>query len=204
MICHLLSQLMRTYLWLWSCNKHFGFGSNLVLSTDSSRVSSSLVYFRNFRSLRFRCLIILLILEFISLDYIGFYAFRGSQMKMWYESVYKNKQDVLERTNLPTFLTLFKNVICIKTSVCPSITLVGNSVSILKLSHIKNNVSNKRIVGSPWSFIILNFNSVGLIHLRRKLNSLQRYDIAQNYRILHRVVQCLSQHDLKISHHRHI
>jgi hypothetical protein len=40
--------------------------------------------------------------------------------------------------------------------------------------------------------------------LRWKLNSLQRYDIAQNYRILHRVVQRLSQHNLKISHHRHI
>jgi hypothetical protein len=58
------------------------------------------------------------------------------------------KQEVLERTNLPTFLTLFKNVICIKTSVCPNTTLVGNSVAILKHSHIQNNVSNKRIVGS--------------------------------------------------------
>jgi hypothetical protein len=42
------------------------------------------------------------------------------------------------------------------------------------------------------------------IHLQRKLNSLKRYDIAQNYIILHRVVQRLSQHNLKISHHRHI
>jgi hypothetical protein len=42
------------------------------------------------------------------------------------------------------------------------------------------------------------------IYLWRKLNSLQRCDIAQNYRILHRVVQRLSQHNLKISHHRHI
>jgi hypothetical protein len=131
-------------------------------------------------------------------------------------------QEVLERTNLPTFLTLFKNVICIKTSICTIITLVGNSVPILKHSHIQNNVSNKRIVGSTWSFTILNFNCVGttvnscisgslnfiiflyLIHLQRKLNSLKRYDIAQNYRILHRVVQRLSQHNLKISHHRHI
>jgi hypothetical protein len=60
----------------------------------------------------------------------------------------QKKQEVLERTNLPTFLTLFKNVICIKTSVCPNITLVGNSVPIIKHSHIQNNVSNKRIVGS--------------------------------------------------------
>jgi hypothetical protein len=37
-----------------------------------------------------------------------------------------------------------------------------------------------------------------------KLNSLQRYDIAQNYRILHRVVQRLSQHNLKILHYRHV
>jgi hypothetical protein len=134
----------------------------------------------------------------------------------------QKKQEVLERTNLPTFLTLFKNVICIKTSVWPNITLVGNSVPILKHSHIKNNVSNKIIVGSSWSFTILNFNFVGttanscilgsrnfiiylyLIHLRRKLNSLQTYDIAQNYRILHTVVQRLSQHNLNISHHRHV
>jgi hypothetical protein len=32
----------------------------------------------------------------------------------------------------------------------------------------------------------------------------KKYDTAQNYRILHRVVQCLSQNNLKISHHRHI
>jgi hypothetical protein len=132
------------------------------------------------------------------------------------------QQEVLERTNLPTFLTLFKNVICIKTSVCPNITSVGNSVPILKHYHIQNNVSNKRTVGSSWSIIILNLNCVGItanscisgslnfiiflhfIHLRRKLNSLQRYDIAQHYRILHRVVQRLSQHNLKISHPRHI
>jgi hypothetical protein len=59
----------------------------------------------------------------------------------------EKKQEVLERTNLPTFLTLFKHVICIKTSVCPNIALVGNSVPILKHSHIKYG-SNKRIVGS--------------------------------------------------------
>jgi hypothetical protein len=104
----------------------------------------------------------------------------------------------------------------------PNITLVGNSVSILKHSYIQNNVSNKRIVGSSRYFTILNFNCVGttsnscisgsrnfviflyFIHLQQKLNSLQRYDIAQNFRILHRVVQCLSQHNLKISHHRHM
>jgi hypothetical protein len=58
------------------------------------------------------------------------------------------KQEVLERTNLPVFFTLFTNVICIKTSVYPNITLAGNSVPILKHSHEQNNVSNKRIVGS--------------------------------------------------------
>jgi hypothetical protein len=62
--------------------------------------------------------------------------------------VKQKQQEVLERSNLPAFLTLFKNVICIKTSVCPNITLVGNSVSILKHSHIQNNVSNKKILGS--------------------------------------------------------
>jgi hypothetical protein len=131
-------------------------------------------------------------------------------------------QEVLERINLPTFLTLFKNVICNKNNVCPNITLVGNSVPIFKHSLVQNNVSNKRIVGSSWFFTILNFNRVGttansyisgsrnfiiflyFTHLRRKLHSLQRYNIAQNYTILHRVVQRLSQYYLKISRHRHI
>jgi hypothetical protein len=36
------------------------------------------------------------------------------------------------------------------------------------------------------------------------ISSLQRYDIAQNYGSLYEVVQCLSQHNLKISNHRHI
>jgi hypothetical protein len=65
---------------------------------------------------------------------------------------FHEEQEVLERTNLPTFLKLFENVICIKTSVCPNITLVGNSVPILKHSHIQNNVSSKKIVDSSWSF----------------------------------------------------
>jgi hypothetical protein len=67
------------------------------------------------------------------------------------------EQEVLERTNLPTLLTLFKNFICIKTSVCPNIALVGNSVPILKHSRIQNNVSNKRTVGSSWSFYYTKF-----------------------------------------------
>jgi hypothetical protein len=53
-------------------------------------------------------------------------------------------------------------------------------------------MANSCISGSRNFIIFLYF-----IHLRRKFNSLQRYDIAQNYRILHRVVQRLSQHNLK-------
>jgi hypothetical protein len=37
-----------------------------------------------------------------------------------------------------------------------------------------------------------------------KIDSLQRYDTTQNFRILHRVVQRLSHHKLKILYHRHI
>jgi ascorbate-specific PTS system EIIC-type component UlaA len=55
---------------------------------------------------------------------------------------FSQKQEVLERTNLPTFLTLFKNVIFITTSVCTNITLVGNCSHIETLPH-KNNVSKK-------------------------------------------------------------
>jgi hypothetical protein len=72
----------------------------------------------------------------------------------WQIGNFIKKQEVLERTNLPTFLTLFKNVICIKTSVCPNITLVGNFVPILKHSHIQNNVSNKRI-----RFVMIFYNT---------------------------------------------
>jgi hypothetical protein len=38
----------------------------------------------------------------------------------------------------------------------------------------------------------------------RRLNSLLRSDVGQNYRILLRMVQRLSQHNLKITHNRHI
>jgi hypothetical protein len=37
-----------------------------------------------------------------------------------------------------------------------------------------------------------------------KINTLQTYGAAQNYRILHKVIQRLSQHELKNSNHRHI
>jgi hypothetical protein len=37
-----------------------------------------------------------------------------------------------------------------------------------------------------------------------KINSLRIYGIAYNYKILHEVLQRLSQHNLKISNHRHI
>jgi hypothetical protein len=47
--------------------------------------------------------------------------------------------EVLKTTNLPTFLTLFKNVICIKTSVCPNITLVGNCSHIETLPRTKKS-----------------------------------------------------------------
>jgi hypothetical protein len=39
---------------------------------------------------------------------------------------------------------------------------------------------------------------------KNKIDSLQSYDIPQNYRILHKLVKCLAQHDLKILNHRHI
>jgi hypothetical protein len=39
---------------------------------------------------------------------------------------------------------------------------------------------------------------------KNKINSLQIYDTTQNYRILHKLVQHLSQHNLKILNHGHI
>jgi hypothetical protein len=40
--------------------------------------------------------------------------------------------------------------------------------------------------------------------INNKLKTLQRYDTAKNYIILHRVIQRLSQHNLEISHHCNI
>jgi hypothetical protein len=74
-----------------------------------------------------------------------------------------------------------------------NVPLMGDLITVVCMDEVSC------ISGSRNFIIFLYF-----IHLRRKLNSLQRYNIAQNYRILHRVVQRLSQHNLKISHHRHI
>jgi hypothetical protein len=62
--------------------------------------------------------------------------------------------------------------------------------------QLLRTTANSCISGSR-NFIII---FLYFIHLWRKLNSLQRYGIAQNYRILHRVVQRLSQHFAPSSH----
>jgi hypothetical protein len=69
----------------------------------------------------------------------------------------------------------------------------------IKNFNCVRTTANSCISGSRNFIMFLYF-----IQLRRKLKSLQRYDIAQNYRILQGVVQRLSQHNLKILHHRHI
>jgi hypothetical protein len=53
-----------------------------------------------------------------------------------------------------------------------------------------------------YGVIILNDNSYIIFNNNNK--QLQTYYTAQNYRILHKAVQCLSQHNLKMSKHRHI
>jgi hypothetical protein len=45
-------------------------------------------------------------------------------------------------------LHYLKMSFALKPAFAPIITVVGNSIPILKHSHIQNNVSNKRIVGS--------------------------------------------------------
>jgi hypothetical protein len=52
--------------------------------------------------------------------------------------------------------------------------------------------------------VVIPTKNIDIKFNNRKINSLQIYDIAQNYRILHKVVQRLSQHHLKMSNHRHI
>jgi hypothetical protein len=102
-------------------------------------------------------------------------------------------------------------------------TSVLSFIKIYQLVQKLLGGTDRQIYIRLWSFTIPNCNCVRtnanscfsgsgnfiiiflyFINLWRKLSSLQRYDIAQNYRILHRVVQRLSQHNLKISHHHHI
>jgi hypothetical protein len=70
-----------------------------------------------------------------------------------------------------------------------NVPLMGDLNTVVCMDEVNSCISESR------NFIIFLY----LIYLRRKLNSLQRYDIAKKYRILHRVVQRLSQHNLKIS-----
>jgi hypothetical protein len=51
--------------------------------------------------------------------------------------------------------------------------------------------------------VIRNENSC-IKFINNKINNFKTCDIAQNYRSQQRVVQLLSQHNLKISNHRHI
>jgi hypothetical protein len=74
-----------------------------------------------------------------------------------------------------------------------TVTLMGDMNTEICMDDVNSCISGSR------NFIIFLY----FIHLSRKFNSLQRYD-AQNYRILHRVVKRLSQHNIKISHYRHI
>jgi hypothetical protein len=61
---------------------------------------------------------------------------------------------------------------------------------------MKSGLQNYAVI-MPIGSSCVKFNS-------NNISSLQRYDIAQNYGILHEVVQRLSQHNLKMSNHRHI
>jgi hypothetical protein len=54
------------------------------------------------------------------------------------------------------------------------------------------------------NYAVIMLNEKCCIKYINKSSSLQNYDSVQNYKILHRVVQRLSQHNLKISHRCHI
>jgi hypothetical protein len=75
-----------------------------------------------------------------------------------------------------------------------NVPLMGDLNTVVCVDEVNSCILGRR------NFIIFLY----FINLRRKLNSLQRYDIAQNCRIPHTVIQRLSQHNLRISHHRHI
>jgi hypothetical protein len=71
------------------------------------------------------------------------------------------------------------------------------------ISLIFQNTFDKQTMKWNYVFIIPNDKSY-VIFNNNKIYSLQTYDTEQNYRILHKVVQRLSQHNLKMSNHRHI
>jgi hypothetical protein len=54
------------------------------------------------------------------------------------------------------------------------------------------------------NYAVIPINNSYIKFNNNKINSLLTYDIAQNDRILHKVVQLLSQHNLKMSNHSHI
>jgi hypothetical protein len=62
-----------------------------------------------------------------------------------------------------------------------NVLLMGDLNTVVCMDEVNSCISGSNFI------IFLYF-----IHLRRKLNSLQIYDIAQNYIVLHRVVQRLS------------
>jgi hypothetical protein len=87
-------------------------------------------------------------------------------------------QEVMERTNPTSFLTLFSNAVINLKNLVPKI-LRGDTQTDGNGYLIRRNFPFKEC-------------------------RLERYDTAQNYIILYRVVQCLSQHNLIISQHRNI
>jgi hypothetical protein len=54
------------------------------------------------------------------------------------------------------------------------------------------------------NYVIIPTENIYIKFKIKKKNSLQLYDIAENYRILHKVVRRLYQHNPKISKYHHI
>jgi hypothetical protein len=67
---------------------------------------------------------------------------------------------------------------------------------IFKTSLVKKH--HERKWGLQNYAIIIPIENISIRSSNKELNSLQGHDIAQNYRILHRVVQRLFKHNLKI------
>jgi aminopeptidase-like protein len=66
----------------------------------------------------------------------------------------------------------------------------------LKRHEIKSGIQNYDVI-MPNEISCITFNN-------NSLNSSRRYVTAKHYSILHRVVERLSQHNLKTSHLRHV
>jgi hypothetical protein len=86
--------------------------------------------------------------------------------------------------------------------ITPSI--LGRRVGISSIQNILDKRIHEMKRGLQNYVVILPIENTCIKVNNNKINSLQRCDTAQNYRIRHKVMQRMSQHNLEILNYRHI